>query len=139
MVMDGALAWGGEHTIQCTDDVSQYYTPETYIIILTNVTPITSIEKEIKYFHNNREILKVLGLQGLFQYLSGHKTRLRNKQEAVALLLSKNYVNKIRVMLVEIKKIKQKIFRSLNQQDFQLKDYEKLQGWEVQEETKKQQ
>lgn len=34
-------------------------------------------------------------------------------------------------MLVEIKKIKQKIFRSLNQQDFQLKDYEKLQGWEV--------
>lgn len=34
-------------------------------------------------------------------------------------------------MLVEMKKIKQKIFRSLNQQDVQLKDYDKLEGWEV--------
>ena len=38
--MEGDLIWGGEHTIQYTDDVLQDYTPETYIILLTNVTLI---------------------------------------------------------------------------------------------------
>ena len=42
--MDGDLSWGGEHTIQYADDVLQHGTPETYIIILTNVTPIKSIK-----------------------------------------------------------------------------------------------
>ena len=34
--MEGDLTWGGEHTIQYTDDVLQNYTSETYIILLTN-------------------------------------------------------------------------------------------------------
>ena len=37
-------AWGGEHTIQHTDEVLRTGTPETFIISLTNVTPIHSIE-----------------------------------------------------------------------------------------------
>ena len=36
--MEGDLTWGGEHTIQYTDDVLWDCTPETYIILLTNVT-----------------------------------------------------------------------------------------------------
>ena len=45
MVIEGDLTWGGEHTIQYTDDVLQNCTPETYIILLTNVTLINSIKK----------------------------------------------------------------------------------------------
>ena len=45
MVMEGDLNWGGEHTIQYADDVLQSCTPKTYIILLTNVTLITSIIK----------------------------------------------------------------------------------------------
>ena len=44
MVMEGDLTWGGEHTVQCTDHVLQNCTPETYIILLTDVTPINSIK-----------------------------------------------------------------------------------------------
>ena len=44
MVMEGDLTWGGEHTIQYTDDVLQNCTPETCIILLTNVTTINSIK-----------------------------------------------------------------------------------------------
>ena len=44
MVMEGDLTWGGEHTIQCTDDVLWDCTPETYIILLINVIPINSIK-----------------------------------------------------------------------------------------------
>ena len=40
MLMEGDLTWGGEHTIQYTDGVFQSCTPETYRILLTNVTPI---------------------------------------------------------------------------------------------------
>ena len=42
--MEGDLTVGGEHTIQYTDDVSQNCTPE-YIILLNNVTPISSIKE----------------------------------------------------------------------------------------------
>ena len=31
------LTWGGDHTIQCTNGVLQYCTPETCIILLTSV------------------------------------------------------------------------------------------------------
>ena len=31
---------GGEYTMQYTDDVIQKYTLETYIILLTSVTPV---------------------------------------------------------------------------------------------------
>ena len=47
MVMEGDQIWGGEHTIQYTDDVLQKCTPETYMILLTNVTPINSITSKI--------------------------------------------------------------------------------------------
>ena len=40
MVMEGDLALSGEHTIQYSNNVLQNCTPETYIILLTNVTPI---------------------------------------------------------------------------------------------------
>ena len=45
MVMEGDLTWGGEHTIQYTCDVLYNCTPETYVILLTNVTPINSVKK----------------------------------------------------------------------------------------------
>ena len=44
MVMGGDLTWGGEHTTQYTDDVLQSCTPETYTVLLTNVTPVNSIQ-----------------------------------------------------------------------------------------------
>ena len=44
MVMEGDLTWGGEHTIQYTDDVLQNCTLETNIILLTKVTPVKSIQ-----------------------------------------------------------------------------------------------
>ena len=43
MVMEGDLTWGGEHTTQYTDDVLQNCTPEIYVILLTNATPMNSI------------------------------------------------------------------------------------------------
>ena len=48
MVTEGDLTLGGEHTMQFTDDVSQNCTFETYIILLTDVTPINLI----KFFKN---------------------------------------------------------------------------------------
>ena len=44
MVIEGDLTWGGEHTIQYTDDVLENCTPETYIILLTNVTSINAMK-----------------------------------------------------------------------------------------------
>ena len=38
MVMEGDLTWGVEHIIQYTDNLLQNYTPESYVIVLTNVT-----------------------------------------------------------------------------------------------------
>ena len=35
-----------KHTVQYTDDVVQNCTPETYRVLVTNVTPINSIKKE---------------------------------------------------------------------------------------------
>ena len=46
MVVEGDLTWGGEHIMQYTDDVLWNRTPETYIILLANVTPINSIKKK---------------------------------------------------------------------------------------------
>ena len=46
MVMEGDLTLGGKHTIQYTANI--YYTPETYIILLTIFTPISSIKNRIK-------------------------------------------------------------------------------------------
>ena len=48
MLMEGDLTWGGEHTIQYTDDVSQNCTLEIYTVLLTNVTQIKSIKKSLR-------------------------------------------------------------------------------------------
>ena len=48
MIMEGDLTWGGEHTIQYTDDVLWSCTPESHIILLTSVTQINSIKKKKK-------------------------------------------------------------------------------------------
>ena len=40
--MAGDLTWGGEPTVQYTDDVLWDCAPETYIIILINSIPINS-------------------------------------------------------------------------------------------------
>ena len=40
----GDVTWGGEHTIQYTDDVLQNSTPETYVILLITVPPVNSIK-----------------------------------------------------------------------------------------------
>ena len=45
VVTEVDLTWGGEHTIQYTDDVLFNCTPETYIILLANVTPRNVIKK----------------------------------------------------------------------------------------------
>ena len=42
--MEGDLTWGGEHTIQYTDDVLQNCTPKIYILLLTNDTLMNSIK-----------------------------------------------------------------------------------------------
>ena len=39
------MTWGYVHTMQYADDVLQNRTPETYILTLTNVTPINSRKK----------------------------------------------------------------------------------------------
>ena len=46
MAMDGDLTWGGEHTMQSTDDVLQNCAPESYIFLLTSVTPNKFNEKK---------------------------------------------------------------------------------------------
>ena len=51
--MEGDLTWGGDHTIQYTDDVLQNCTPETCVILLTDITPINSIN--IKNKKNNNK------------------------------------------------------------------------------------
>ena len=47
MEMVGDLTWGGEYTVQYTDNVLQNCIPETHIILLT-VTPINSIKNKNK-------------------------------------------------------------------------------------------
>ena len=48
IVPEEDLILGGEHTMQYTDDVSQNGTFETYITLLTNVTPINLVLKREK-------------------------------------------------------------------------------------------
>ena len=43
MVTEEDMTLGGGHTLQYTDHVSQNCTLETYIILLTNATPINLI------------------------------------------------------------------------------------------------
>ena len=54
------LTWGGEHTIQYTDEVLQNCTPKVYIILLTNVAPINSIKKKTSSPHTYFGIWQLL-------------------------------------------------------------------------------
>ena len=45
LVMKRDQTLGSEHTMQHRDEVSQNYTPETYILLLTNITPINLNKK----------------------------------------------------------------------------------------------
>ena len=58
MVMEGDLTWGGEHTIQCADDVLWNCTPEISIILLCHpnkfnytVKKCTILKKHGDYKH----------------------------------------------------------------------------------------
>lgn len=44
MAMEGDLALGGGHTMQYTYEAAQNCTLETYIILLTNVNPVSLIK-----------------------------------------------------------------------------------------------
>ena len=44
-ILERDLICGGKYTLQHTDDVLYNCVPESYIILLTNVTPINSIYK----------------------------------------------------------------------------------------------
>ena len=39
-MVEGDLTWGGELTVQDTDNILWYCIPETYIVLIINVTPI---------------------------------------------------------------------------------------------------
>ena len=41
--IEGDLTWDAEHTVQYTDDVLWNCTPDTYVILVTNVAPENSI------------------------------------------------------------------------------------------------
>ena len=43
MAVEGDLTWGGEHTLQYTDDVLESYRTESCMILLTNVIPINKL------------------------------------------------------------------------------------------------
>ena len=45
MMMEDKFTVSGRHTIQYTDQVSQKCTPETYMILLTNIAAINLIKK----------------------------------------------------------------------------------------------
>ena len=48
MVVEEVLTLGGGHAMLKTDDVSQNCTLETYIILLTNITPMNLIKNRTK-------------------------------------------------------------------------------------------
>ena len=48
MGMERDLTLGGEHTMQCADDVLLSCTLETCMVLLINVTPINSVNKKFK-------------------------------------------------------------------------------------------
>ena len=79
MVMEGDLTWGGEHTVQCIGDALQNCTSATYITVLTNVTPINSIKKEMHFKYEDPHRFKSRGLKKI------HHTNSNPKKTGVAL------------------------------------------------------
>ena len=63
MVMDKDLTWGGEHTIQCTDDVLQNCALETCTVLLTSVTSISSIKRKESHILETTLLLATMSIQ----------------------------------------------------------------------------
>ena len=61
MVTKDELSLGGGHTVRYTEHVTQKCTLETYIILLTNVTPINLIKSEKRNDNSNRELFYIKG------------------------------------------------------------------------------
>ena len=59
---EGDLTLSGEHTMQYAGDVLQNCTPETYIILLINVTLINSIKKLVITIAGSHSLGKALGI-----------------------------------------------------------------------------
>ena len=79
MVIEGDLTWGDEHTEQYTDDVLQNCTPETYVILLTNVIPIKSIKNFKAIIHLGTTKIK----KEKKNILSKMEDRKKKKQECI--------------------------------------------------------
>lgn len=47
MMIEEDLTWGGKYIIQHTDDVLQNYIPETYRVLLTDITLIHLIKNKL--------------------------------------------------------------------------------------------
>ena len=56
MVTEGDQTLGGGHTIQYTDDMLQNCAPETYVTLLTNITPVNSIKCFLKECNENVKV-----------------------------------------------------------------------------------
>ena len=67
--MDGDLIWGGEHTIECTDDVLWNCVLETHIIFLTSVTPINSIKRKKRKGKIVYDLFKIFKFSTFFSYI----------------------------------------------------------------------
>ena len=63
MEIEGDWTLGGEHTMQCANDVLESRTIEACLVSLTSVTPIDSIQKCIVNILNVRRCLG-LGITG---------------------------------------------------------------------------
>ena len=73
MVMEGDLTWGGEHTGQCTGDVSCNCVPETYIILLPVLPQMNSIKR--KNMQNRAPFMfqKPYVVKYVYMCVNGHK------------------------------------------------------------------
>ena len=60
--------WSDGNTIQYTDDVLQNCIPETYIILLTNVTTVNSIKNKERFIGTEGG-----GVEGLAEKVGGIK------------------------------------------------------------------
>ena len=104
MVKEQGLNLGGGHTIQYTGDVSYNYTLETYIVLLTNGTPITLIRKR------KREPLYSVG--GIEDWCSHQE---KNYEDSSKIKIELPYDPAILLLGIQLKKSKtliQKVMHS---------------------------
>ena len=58
MVTEGDLTVGGEYTIQYADDILWNCAPDSYIILLTTVTPINSLKINTKQTNKKKRYVR---------------------------------------------------------------------------------